>query len=111
MLVDGPNASADMSSDSTVTTVAQQSQDDPVEITEFFFLNSLKIPFDEENQNPVDEQNLINELMNRNNGVELSVIYLDPILCKLESSRFTSKSAFTPLNSILIVTLHDHYYN
>ncbi|GFS70865.1 nuclear hormone receptor FTZ-F1 [Nephila pilipes] len=34
MLVDGPNASADMSSDSTVTTVApQQSQDDPVEIT------------------------------------------------------------------------------
>ncbi|CAL1295369.1 unnamed protein product [Larinioides sclopetarius] len=35
MLVDGPNAAADMSSDSTVTTVApQQSQDDPVEITE-----------------------------------------------------------------------------
>ncbi|GFW18610.1 hypothetical protein TNCV_1222711 [Trichonephila clavipes] len=35
MLVDGPNATTDMSSDSTVTTVApQQSQDDPVEITE-----------------------------------------------------------------------------
>lgn len=34
MLVDGPNATAEMSSDSTVTTVApQQSQDDPVEIT------------------------------------------------------------------------------
>ncbi|XP_035205852.1 nuclear hormone receptor FTZ-F1-like isoform X2 [Stegodyphus dumicola] len=33
MLVDGPNVTADMSSDSTVSTVAPQAQDDPIEIT------------------------------------------------------------------------------
>ncbi|GIY15957.1 hypothetical protein CDAR_468871 [Caerostris darwini] len=35
MLVDGTNSAADMSSDSTVTTVGPQpSQDDPIEITD-----------------------------------------------------------------------------
>ncbi|GIX95118.1 hypothetical protein CEXT_493671 [Caerostris extrusa] len=43
MLVDGTNSAADMSSDSTVTTVGPQpSQDDPIEITDEIKASQLK---------------------------------------------------------------------